>query len=318
MAAPTLPHPLPPGPPASPSLRVCSLLPSATETVGRLGLAPHLVCVTHCCDAAPDPETLDALLASGEAVRATSSWVRPDVMSQRDIDEMVKGTFAAGKPMYGIDSGALAAKRPTVVITQGLCDVCAPTEAQATAACAVLPGLPDASSGSAADGAGPTAVSVSPQSLLELADSFVDVARACGAAPRGEFLRTQFLRDLQKIADAVRRPKEDTKNGEGQELAKVFVLEWADPPFDAGHWVPEIVQVRSLSRAAGQVASQGCMQPSAYLAARKLAAEQLMQPKSASGGSQPGFEPACMRCAACGHHDCLSFSSKADSVARHT
>ena len=136
VVAPVLPHPVPNHPPAPDNLRVCSLLPSATETVGRLGLAQHLVCVTHCCDIAPDSKTLDELLSTGAAVRATSSFVMPNTMSQHDIDEMVKGTFAAGKPLYGINSAALAAQRPSVVITQGLCDVCAPTEAQAESALA--------------------------------------------------------------------------------------------------------------------------------------------------------------------------------------
>lgn len=90
MVAPTVDHPLPThGDPPS-NLRICSLLPSATETVGRLGLADSLVCVTHCCDIAPDPATLDRILDSGAAVRATSSWVKPDSLSQGDIDEMVK------------------------------------------------------------------------------------------------------------------------------------------------------------------------------------------------------------------------------------
>lgn len=135
MVAPTVDHVLPTSPAPPHNLRVCSLLPSATETIGRLGLADHLVCVTHCCDIAPDPQTLDRVLASGQAVRATYSWVKPNTLSQADIDEMVKGTFAAGKPLYGIDAEALAVKQPTVVITQGLCDVCAPTESQARSAC---------------------------------------------------------------------------------------------------------------------------------------------------------------------------------------
>ena len=137
MVAPTVDHEAPTAPAAASDLRVCSLLPSATEIVGRLGLTEHLVCVTHCCDVAPDPESLDRVLQSGQAVRATSSWIKADTLSQADIDAMVKGTFAAGKPLYGIDASALADKQPTVVITQGLCDVCAPTEGQARAACSL-------------------------------------------------------------------------------------------------------------------------------------------------------------------------------------
>jgi iron complex transport system substrate-binding protein len=92
----------------------------------------------------------------------------------------------------------------------------------------------------------PAILSVSPESLLELADSFVAVAQVCGVAERGLFLRHQFLSGLRSIHDAV------NITATGREGAAppptVFVLEWMNPPFDAGHWVPEVIQVRTSPR----------------------------------------------------------------------
>ena len=85
---------------------------------------------------------------------------------------------------------------------------------------------------------------MSPQSLLELADSFATVANACGVAPRGTFLRNQFLRDLGKIHAAALCSSAPWRPCKA--VPAVFVLEWVDPPFDAGHWVPEIIQVLPL------------------------------------------------------------------------
>lgn len=218
----------------------------------------------------------------------------------------MQGVFAAGKPLYGIEASKLAEKRPTVVLTQGLCDVCAPTEAQAAAACAEAHGQGEGAPGgdrtlSGHNGATvrgpddcacccepfvpgvtmmrpsharpstllravsrtlrdqrqgcreggdrgrwhagaqgtPAILSISPQSLLELADSFVTVGHACGVPERGDFLRRQFLQDLIAVCEAVRPAA-----GSDAKLPTAFVLEWCDPPFDAGHWVPEVIQAR--------------------------------------------------------------------------
>jgi hypothetical protein len=126
---------------ASRSLRICCLLPSATEIVGQLGLAEHLVCVTHECDAAPDEDTLQKLLDAGAVARVTASAINPSSLSQHAIDGMVKGSLRDGSTLYSIDHAVFAAARPTLVITQGLCDVCAPSGAQVAEACSVIGGV---------------------------------------------------------------------------------------------------------------------------------------------------------------------------------
>lgn len=85
-------------------------------------------------------------------------------------------------------------------------------------------------------------LSLEPQSLLDVGDSFLAVANACGEQKRGIELHKQFLTDLTAISDAVSGPAE-AEAAAHSSSPKVFILEWLDPPFDAGHWVPEVLSV---------------------------------------------------------------------------
>ena len=314
-------------------LRICSLLPSATEVVGRLGLARRLVCVTHECDLAPDAATLKQLVRTGAVRRVTSSAIDPEILSQGEIDTRVRASLSGGAcsvgggggsgaqahaaseaqasaeqaqegSLYSIDNAQFLAARPNVVLTQGLCDVCAPSTAQVTAACQNLQQSLQQANGTKA-GAGTSSsaapgqqqwqgspdsshvqdeesirvASLEPQNLRDIADSFVTVAEACAVRRRGEAMRSRFVADMQALSAAVSPTDDDLSNAEASDAAtagqqrsngaqqrlstnsvadgavtcdgaakadaapSVFVLEWLDPPFDAGHWVPEILQV---------------------------------------------------------------------------
>jgi hypothetical protein len=90
----------------------------------------------------------------------------------------------------------------------------------------------------------PRVLSLEPQSLIDVANTFLVVAKACGEQARGTELHQQFLEDLKAISDAVSGPA-----GAGATASRaptVFILEWLDPPFDAGHWVPEVLSVCTL------------------------------------------------------------------------
>lgn len=94
----------------------------------------------------------------------------------------------------------------------------------------------------------PRVLSLEPQSLLDVGNSFVAVANACGEQRRGLDLHKQFLADLKAISDAVSDPEGASSaapsNGSGNGTTPtVIILEWLDPPFDAGHWVPEVLSV---------------------------------------------------------------------------
>ena len=207
---------------ASSTPRIMSLLPSATEIVGGLGLEEHLVGVSHECDVAPTAERLRAVLESG-CERVTTSDIDPHALPQGEIDRRVKEALKTGGDgaLYGVDAAAVARAAPTVLLTQTLCGVCAPAT---SAVEAVL---------TAADVA-PVVANLEPTTIGDVAESFKTVARACGVPARGEDLVAKFYAHL----DRVRRAAEAASSSR----PRVLLLEWLDPPFDGGHWVPEQIE----------------------------------------------------------------------------
>lgn len=257
-------------------VRVACLLPSATEIVGALGLGPQIVAITHECDLCPDADSLKALLSSdAPPVRVTNTTINPHAMSQRSIDDAVKRSVATGLSLYTVDHEALLAAEPSLVITQALCAVCAPDAAEVDAVCvdiarqlrsAAATASAAAAAGSEGGGGGapglpapapaPVQVlSLQPVDLPSVAESFVGVARACGAAyvPRGLAMRAQFEQQLAAVGAAVAgaRPScpaaSTSSSGSSSSSPTVLLLEWLDPVFDAGHWVP------------GQIEASGCL-----------------------------------------------------------
>lgn len=204
-------------------MRIVSLLPSATEIVCEVGLGDHLVGVSHECD---HPASVRGL------PRLTRSLLDP-AGSSGAIDAAVRDRVQARQPLYALDDLALERLRPDLVVTQALCDVCAVAEADVEAAACRLPGRP-------------RVLNLEPHSLAEVLDAHVAVAAAAGAEPLGRAARQRLQARIDAVAarsaGVVRRPG-------------VVVLEWLDPPFTAGHWTPEIVQLaggRELLGRAGE------------------------------------------------------------------
>lgn len=192
-------------------MRVVSLLPAATEIVAALGRADVLVGVSHQCDL---PR------GSRRVPRVTWPAIDPDAPAET-IDAEVRARAAAGAALFGIDAEAVAALRPDLILTQAVCDVCAVSEGDTRALAARL--------------APPPAVLVLGATSLDgvLAD-IGRVAAALGAAGAGERLTTALrdrMRRVHETLKAARAPR-----------PRVAVLEWTDPLYAAGHWVPELVR----------------------------------------------------------------------------
>ncbi|MEJ2888902.1 ABC transporter substrate-binding protein [Actinomycetospora aeridis] len=190
-------------------MRIASLLPAATEIVGALGLADDLVAVTFECDR-PDvratrPVVVDTALPAG--------------LTPAEIDATVRERAAAGLPQYALDRDALRDAAPDLVLTQDLCRVCALPEATVTEALADL----DLDA---------TVLTVDPHTLDEVLDAVAEVARAAGAPDAGERLLADLRRRLHQIDDALA----------DRNRPRVLALEWVDPPFLPGHWVPAMVR----------------------------------------------------------------------------
>ena len=191
-------------------MRLVSLLPSATEIVYALGLGDDLIGVTFECDEPPSARVDKAVVVGG---RDTS------VMSPGEIDDYVKAQLAAGGDLYTLHADALAGLDPELILTQDLCRVCA---------------LPSDHVSDALDYLGCRAdvLSLDPYSLEEVFATFLAVGARAGVPERGKDLVGRLRDRLARVETAVaRRPR-----------PRVAVVEWVDPPFTAGHWVPDLVR----------------------------------------------------------------------------
>jgi iron complex transport system substrate-binding protein len=240
-----------------------SLLPSATEIVYALGLGDQLVGVTFECDE-PDSARRDKTVVVGG--RDTSG------MSPAAIDAYVRAQLAAGEDLYTLHAGALAALAPELILTQDLCRVCALPTGHVEDALGYL--------GCAAE-----VVSLDPRSLDDVLATILTVGQRTGAQRQAENLVTGLQRRLAVIAGQLA----------GRYRPAVAVIEWVDPPFTAGHWVPDLV-----TAAGGRPVAARTGTPSVQTSWDQIAAEQ----------------PEVVVVAPCGFH-LDGAAAQAELVARH-
>jgi iron complex transport system substrate-binding protein len=190
-------------------MRIVSLLPSATEIVYALGLGDELVGVTFECDEPSSARVDKAVVVGG---RDTSG------MAPGEIDAYVRSRMAAGADLYTLHAEALAGLDPELILTQDLCRVCA---------------LPSDHVEEALDYLGCQAdvVSLDPHSLDDVLGTILEVGRRTGVDSYAETVVAQLYSRLSAISAAVA----------GRPRPRVAVVEWVDPPFTAGHWVPDLV-----------------------------------------------------------------------------
>jgi iron complex transport system substrate-binding protein len=190
-------------------VRIVSMLPSATEIVYALGLDEDLVGVTFECNEPPRARREKRIVVGG---RDTSA------MTPGDIDRYVRDQLAAGEDLYTLDTGALAEIAPDVILTQDLCRVCA---------------LPTNHVEDALDYLGCRAdvVSLDPHTLDDVLDSIKIVGKRLGVEQRADKLVDALRVRLDAVAARVA----------AQPRPRVAVLEWIDPPFTGGHWVPDLI-----------------------------------------------------------------------------
>jgi iron complex transport system substrate-binding protein len=187
-------------------MRICSLLPSATEIVGHLGLTEALVGVSEECDW---PVGVDRLPV------VTASRVDPATLSSSEIDSAVRDAVAGGRSLYAVDEKLLAELAPDVILTQDLCTVCAVSGDDVATLCPV----------------GAEIVSLNPMTLDGIAESVETLAERLGVPERGTPVADEMRATIAEVQNAV----------EGRPRRRIFVAEWVDPPFAAGHWLPEMV-----------------------------------------------------------------------------
>ena len=193
-------------------MKIVSLLPSATEIVYALGLGDDLVGVTDECDYPPDAVT--------KPVVSRSALPKSHLQTPREIDEAVRSRVGGDGQLYVIDVDLLRRERPDVILTQDLCRVCAVPTGRVKQALDQL-GLPDAE-----------VVSLDPQSLDEVVAQVETVGKLLGEQEKGAELAAAMRDRIAAVRETAKRVP----------TVSVFALEWADPPFSGGHWIPDMIE----------------------------------------------------------------------------
>ncbi len=193
-------------------MRIVSLLPAATEIVAALGKIDDLVGVSHECNY---PEAVN------RKPRVTGCEIYGTEIGNREIDRWVSERLGTGQELFTLDEPLLRALRPELILTQRLCDVCAPAYGSVMALAETLPGPP-------------RVLNLEPSRLEDVFGNIHDVAGVLGIPEAGlqvvENLRRRVGRVAARARSLPRRPR-------------VAVIEWLDPVFCSGHWTPELVEI---------------------------------------------------------------------------
>ena len=191
-------------------MRIASLVPSATEMLFALGLGDQVVDVTHECDYPPE--------AAGKR-HLTRSLV-PEGLSAGEIDAEVRRLTGEGRHLYELDEPALRELEVDLIVTQAVCEVCAVSYDDVVALAGRLPTHPQV-------------ISLDPSNLDEVLADVPRLGEIAGFSDRADALHDELASRLAAVREAVA----------GATRPKVLALEWLDPPFIGGHWVPEMIAI---------------------------------------------------------------------------
>jgi iron complex transport system substrate-binding protein len=204
-------------------MRIASLLPAATEILYALGAGDAVVGVTHECDFPAE-------------ARRKPSLIRPRIdagATPAEVDSRVHELAARGESLYVVDTGLFASLAPDLIVTQDLCHVCAASPETLAAALARLP--PERA---------PRVITFTPHTLSDVWRGIVEIGAAAGHGSEAHQLAARLEREVLAVSAAVASDPSISR-------PRVLCLEWFDPPYVAGHWVPEMVRLAGGADALG-------------------------------------------------------------------
>jgi iron complex transport system substrate-binding protein len=199
-------------------MRIVSLVPSATEMLFALGLGDRVVAVTHECDYPPATRNLPHLTRT----------VLPAGLDAGEIDIAVKATVGEGRALYELDEALLAELVPDLIVTQAVCDVCAVSFEDVVEVAARLESRP-------------AVLQQDPSTIGEMLEDVIRLGEAAGIETAAHELRGELEGRLASVRAAV----------SGATSPRVIALEWLDPPYVGGHWVPEMISIAGGEDVAG-------------------------------------------------------------------
>jgi iron complex transport system substrate-binding protein len=198
----------------SSSKSIISFLPSATEILYELGAASQIRGVTHECNYPKEAKLKPRII---------NSSFDSSMMSSKEIDNKIIELVSNGKDIYIINDHFLKELKPDIIIAQGICEVCSPFTKEIKRAVSIL-------------GYKPKVIILDPHNISDILDSISEIAHMVGKIKEGQNL-------VKTLEDKINSVKRITKVKNAANLSRILCLEWIDPFFTAGHWVPEMVEI---------------------------------------------------------------------------
>ncbi|MGB6594032.1 MAG: cobalamin-binding protein [Candidatus Nitrosopolaris sp.] len=203
------------------SQRIVSFLPSSTEILYEIGAGSQIVGVTHECKYPDDAR---------RKPRVINSSFDASIMNSKDIDQKIIELMQSGRDIYVIDDQKLREAKPDLIIAQGVCEVCAPFTKEINRANSVL-------------GYNPGILVLDPHDLDDILISIMEIAEKVGRVQEGCELVASLRKRIEDIRMRASNRSSANVSNNKQNRPKILCIEWIDPFFTAGHWVPQMVEI---------------------------------------------------------------------------
>jgi iron complex transport system substrate-binding protein len=206
------------------SERIVSFLPSSTEILYEIGAGSQIVGVTHECKYPENAKTKPRII---------NSSFDASKMNSKEIDDKIVQLMQSGRDIYVLNDDTLREAKPDLIIAQGLCEVCAPFTREINRATSVLGYKPDT-------------LVLDPHDLDDILTSIMEVAQKVNRVTQGQKLVVSLQERIDRITvrkRSIRSEGNSSKSNHKVNELKILCIEWINPFFTAGHWIPQMVEI---------------------------------------------------------------------------